>query len=173
MKKLIFSILLGLSAMLANAQFYAGGSIGIGVMSLKEDGYESATTTALSISPEAGYSFNDVWSAGLTLNFMLQSSDGFDINEIDIMPYVRATFARAGMFDFFGELAMGYGHQSVEGYGTSGFVSALRPGFAANFSEKFALVARTTLLQYNYFDGLSTVGFALNNGFDLGVQFKF
>lgn len=170
MKKVFAMLLLAMASVAANAQLYLGGTLGIGVENASYDG-ESATSTAFAIDPEVGYNFNDTWAVGATIGVQYQNVSEIDVTTVTVLPYVRGTFARAGIFDFFGEVALGYGHQSVEGHGASGFVAGLRPGFVAHFNDKFGLVGKTMLLKYNHFDGVNNVGFAINNGFEIGIQF--
>ena len=172
MKKLFLALILAIVGTTVHAQFYAGGTIGLDVIHVSNDD-ASATQTTFAIAPEFGYHFNHTWSLGAMVSYGLQSNDGVDLNVVHFMPYVRGVFARAGKVDFFGELGAGYGHQSSGGYGVDGVVAALRPGVALNFSRKFALIARSTLLQFEHWDGVSGVEFGLNKSFDLGVQFTF
>lgn len=172
MKKVLFTLAIIAMALSAKAQFYAGGTIGLDVISVHVDGGGSDTQTTFGFAPEFGYSFNKTWAVGAQIGYGVTSNDG-DLTTISFLPYVRATFARAGIVDFFGELAIGYGHQSIEDNGVSGTIVGLRPGLAVNFSPKFALIARTNLLQYEYWDGLGIFDFSINKGFDVGVQFKF
>lgn len=172
MKQMIAGLAL-LAAMGAQAQgFYGGGSLGLQTAHVT-DGDNSATTTVIQISPEVGYEFNRTWSAGLCFAYALNHNNGYNLSIVNFYPYVRGTFARAGKVDFFGELAVGYGHQSVEEYGVDGVVAGLRPGLLLHFSERFALTARTELLTFQHYDGTSTVGFGLNGNYSVGVQFQF
>lgn len=173
MKKLFFALMLMATGICAQAQFFAGGTVGLDVLSAHEDKGASSTQTTFEIAPEFGYSFNSTWAVGAQIGYGLMSRSGETLNVVRIMPYVRATFARAGIVDFFGEAAVGYAHQSVDDQGVSGTVAALRPGIAINFSDKFALIARTGLFQYEYWDGLGIFEFALNKSFEAGVQFTF
>lgn len=161
--------MLAAASVAANAQVYLGGTVGIGVEHASYEG-ESATSTAFVVSPEIGYSFNSTWAVGATVGVQFQNVSDTDITTLAVMPYVRGTFARASVFDFFGELALGYGHQSVSGSGAGGFISAIRPGFVAHINDRFGIVGKTTLLEYNHFDGVNGVGFSINNGFEIGVQ---
>lgn len=173
MKKLLFFLmLLGITTS-AGAQFYAGGSLGMQVNHVKIDNGSSATVSAFGISPELGYDINPTWAVGLSIPVRYQHNDSYNTTIIGVLPYVRATFARAGLVDFFCELALGYGHQSSGDNGVSGFESGLRPGLKINFNDRFALVGRTSLFGYSYYDGLTGVDFAINNGFELGFQVSF
>lgn len=173
MKKLILALVLALTGVCAHAQFYAGGSLGLDVINLHEDGGSSSTHTTFQVVPELGYSFNPTWAVGAQIGYGFTSEGGETLNVFRVMPYVRATFARAGIVDFFGEAAVGYGHQSIDDYSHSGTVAALRPGMSINFNPRCALIARTALFQYEYWDGVGAFDFSLNKSFDLGVQFKF
>lgn len=178
MKKLLVVLALVSAWVGVQAQVYLGGTIGLDVVNVH--GYEddfgegsSSTQTSFGFAPEVGYNFNDSWAIGAQIGFGISSTDGISLNTYKIMPYVRNTFARAGIVDFFGELGLGYAHQTSTGIGVSGFVSAVRPGMAINFSKKFAVIARTDLLRYEHWDGIGAFEFALNKSFDLGVQFTF
>ena len=173
MKKVLFIVMLLTAWVGAQAQFQVGGTLGVDVTNVGSDGEGSVTQTTLAITPEVGYRFNKTWTVGAQVGFGVVSLEGESLTKFAIMPYVRATFASVKMVDFFGEAAIGYGHQSVEGYGVSGTILALRPGMAINFSPKFAVIARTNLLQYEYWDGDHGTEFSINKGFDLGVQFTF
>ncbi len=172
MKKLLIVLALVSAWVGVQAQVYLGGTIGFDVVNVHGDA-PSTTQTTFGIAPEVGYNFNDMWAIGAQIGFGVASTDGISVTTYKIMPYVRNTFARAGIVDFFGELGLGYAHQSSTGIGVSGFVSAIRPGMAINFSKKFAVIARTDLLRYEHWDGIGAFEFALNKSFDLGVQFKF
>lgn len=172
MKKLFLFVTLLFVAFAAGAQAYVGGTLGIAVVHASADG-ESQTNSAFSISPEAGYYFNKTWAVGANLALQHQNVSDTGVTTFSILPYVRANFAQAGIFDFFGELALGYSYESIDGHNASGFASALRPGFIAHLSDRFSLVGKTTLLSYNHYDGVNGFGFAINSNFELGVQVTF
>lgn len=174
MKKLFFILMFLSTVCFTKAQnFYGAASIGVHTVHVSEDGGSSASQTAFQISPEVGYQFNKTWSVGLTFAYQLTHVEDFDVSVINFYPYVRATFARVSKVDFFGELGLGYGHQSASGFGVDGFVSGLRPGIMIHFSPKFAITARTQLIGYDYYDGISTFNFGLNGNYTIGAQFTF
>ena len=168
---MLLLMLVGITAS-ASAQVYVGGTVGVQVNHVSTDG-ASNTATAFGISPELGYDFNETWAVGVTVPVAYQDNGNFDVTKVGVLPYVRATFARAGIVDFFGELALGYGHESSDGYGIGGFESGLRPGLKINFNDRFALVGRTTLFSYSHYDGINGVGFAINNSVELGFKVSF
>ncbi len=169
MKKIAFFLMLLCITVSARAQFYAGGTFGIQVNHVSTDGI-SATMSAFAISPEAGYDINSTWAVGITIPVGFQHTDSYDVTTVGILPYVRGTFASVSIVDFFGELALGYGHESSEGYGVGGFDSVIRPGLKINLNDKFSLIARTNLLSYSHYDGANGIGFAINGGFELGFK---
>lgn len=168
MKKVFILLILTIASITVNAQVYLGGTLGIGVVNASYDG-ESETSTSFVFSPEVGYNFNSIWAVGATVGVQYQNP--LDVVTLKVLPYVRATFARANIFDFFGEIALGYGYQYTDGFGYNGFIAGLRPGFVAHINDKFGIVGKTTLLEYNHFDGINGIGFSINNGFEIGVQF--
>lgn len=172
MKKLLIAIVALAMGATANAQGFVGGTLGLDVIHVSRDG-GSETQTMFEITPEVGYNFNKTWAVGAQLGYGLTSIEGETVNAVSVMPFVRATFARVSIVDFFGEIAAGYAYQSAGGDGVSGFTMALRPGLAVNLSSSFALIARTNLVGYEHWDGLNIVEFGLNKGFELGVSFKF
>lgn len=172
MKKLFLLITLLCITYAAKAQAYVGGTLGVAVEHASADGV-SATNSAFTVAPEVGYYFNKTWALGASVGVKYQNISHTGITTVSVLPYVRATFASAGVFDFFAELAMGYSHESADGYGVGGFVAGIRPGFNAHLSDKFSLIGRTTLLSYSHYDGVNGVGFAINSNLELGVQFTF
>lgn len=174
MKKIVVLMLLAVVSITAGAKVYIGGTLGIGVVNTgyKDDivgGYDSETSCSFVFSPEVGYNFNSVWAVGGTIDLGYRSPS--DIATFSVLPYVRGTFAHAGVFDFFGEGALGYVCMLNDGDGYSGFSIALRPGFVAHITDKFGIVGKTTLFEYNYINGVNGIGFSINNGFQIGVQF--
>lgn len=172
MRKLLAILMLVCISLGASAQAYVGGTVGIGVEHASADG-GSVTNSAFLIAPEAGYYFNPTWAVGASVGVKYQDLGGTGVTTVSVLPYLRGTFAHAGIIDFFGELAMGYEHQSAGGSGVGGFVAALRPGMLINLNDHFALTLRTTLLRYAHYDGVNGIGFALNTNLELGLQYTF
>lgn len=166
MKKFLLLTLFCVISIAASAQAYVGGTLGVGVTAA--DGESAA---AFTVSPEAGYYFNKTWAVGGKIDYSYQNAAGSDISLFSILPYVRATFAHAGVFDFFGELNLGYAYICTAEVG--GFSSALCPGVLAHINDKFSIVAKTELLSFSHFEGESGFGLSLNGNFHLGVQYTF
>lgn len=172
MKKLLFFLMLLCFSVSAKAQLYAGGSLGMQVLHVGANGV-SSTSSVFSIAPELGYDINSEWAVGVSVPIGYQDNGNYNVTIVKVLPYVRATFARVSIADFFGELAFGYTNESSEGFGLGGFESGLRPGMKLNFTDRFALVCRTTLLSYSHYDGANMINFAVNNAFDLGFKVSF
>jgi len=170
MKKLFLIMMLVSITLTANAQAYLGGTLGITVDHTSYDG-GSMTNSAFSVSPEGGYYFNKTFAVGASIAIQQHRNDYIDATKYSILPYVRGIFAHASVFDFFGELALGY--ESEDSIG--GFVLGIRPGFIAHLSNKFGLIGRTTILRYSHYDNddENNLGFAINNNLELGVQITF
>lgn len=168
MKKLILVMLLVCIAPFIRAESYIGGTLGYGLTRVS-----SETANVFIFAPEGGHRLNDVWSLGASVALKYQDVWGDGITNLALLPYVRATFAHAGIIDFFGEIAAGYGCYVSDGYYDNSFVCALRPGFLINTSKRFALLCRTTLLSYELIDEDSAVGFSINSNLELGFMFKF
>ena len=180
MKKLLLVALFACVAPFIKAESYIGGNIGYAMERVSSNG-NSGTTNVFTIAPEGGHKFNDVWAIGASVGYTYLSD--YDISKFTVLPYLRATFAHAGIVDFFGEIAAGYGYEFADGldygygvkanYNVSSFIVGLRPGITVNTSDKFALQFRTTLFSYEHYDGANDIGFALNGNFELGFMFKF
>lgn len=175
MKKVILLLILTCASLAANAQAYIGGTLGLGVATASS-GSNSATAVSVGIAPEAGYYFNRTWALGASLGVNHQSVSDDNVTTFYVLPYVRASFAHTGSFDFFCELAMGYAHESNERYGAGGFAAALRPGFVAHLSKTFGLTGRMNLMSFTHQGGfvdVNTFSFEISNKIELGMQFTF
>lgn len=172
MKKLLIAIATLAMGITANAQGFAGDTLGLDVAHTSVDD-ASSTVTTFQIAPEFGYHFNNTWAIGMQFAYGLTASDAPSVNQFTVLPYIRATFASASIVDFFAELGAGYTHASCNGSSVGGFTSVLRPGMAINFTDKFAVIARTNILEYSHIEDTNFVDFALNKGFSIGVNFKF
>ena len=160
MKKYIFLLLILISAVTAKSQDYLGGTIGFEYVRAGDE-----CPASFIISPEVGHYFSNRVAVGVTVPVSITTG----LSSISILPYVHYDFARVSIVDFFGELTIGWNRLSFEGDAINGLHAALRPGIKINLSKKFSLLARTALLSLNcYKDSDAIVGFAINNGFELG-----
>lgn len=178
MKKLVIILMLLGAAIATNAQTpFWGATVGVQTVHVIIDGGDSTSETAFQIGAEAGYQFNKTWTVGLCFAYQLTHVSDYNLSVFNLYPFVRATFARVSKVDFFGELAVGYGRQSIsdDDYfsAINGVVAGLRPGIMVHLSPKAAITVRTQLLNLEHYDGSTCFGFGLNGSSTVGLQFTF
>lgn len=179
MKKLVIICVLATFAMAAKAQFYAGGSIGLSAVSTKQD-RESHTSSTYMVTPEIGYRFNRIFSAGVSggVSYTVFGG-GDDVATYNVSPYVRTTFAHVRCVDFFADATAFYQRErsgdtrtAVNGWGV-----ALNPGLLVNLSDHLQLMGRTTVFQYTKFKeepfAVKQVGFFLPATLSIGMIYQF
>lgn len=169
MKKMMTLAFVALMAMSAKAQFYVGGSVGVKNVTTSVNGH-SESATAFQISPEAGYTFNKTWAAGLSLSYA--NSD--KVSSFGVSPYARATFAHLGPVDVFAEGNIAFGSSKVDGSNssTSFWGVGVGPGLKVNVSDKVAFITRTNLINYVSIGDapVKTTTVGLNSDVSLGIQ---
>lgn len=177
MKKITIALMMLLGAIAANAQTWVGGGISLDVS--KTDGQPD---TRITFSPTIGYDFNDKWAIGMdlgygyTYNEQNNSSETYhyeglrtsNTNTFSVTPFVRYTFAQAGIVSFFvdGFVAYNHIHSNINEKYTalSNNVSipkdreqtsrynelniGLRPGVAFNINDHISLVSSIGSLTY-------------------------
>lgn len=175
MKKILVVIAAALIAVSANAQWYAGGSLGLNV---------SKDQSNLSFTPEAGYVFNENWSAGLALSiypswFGNDSQCSFNIN-----PYARYTFLRKGNFSLFADAIFNFNINSyrhevsnpISGEketfkSSSNMVGVVLAGGAAyQVTNHFSIVAHVVSLGWHQNQGIT---FGVTTPSSIGVYYSF
>lgn len=169
MKKLLTLAFVAFMAMGAKAQFYVGGSVGVKNVTTSVQS-QSESVTAFQISPEAGYTFNRTWAAGLSLSY----ADMDEVSLFAFSPYARATFAHLGPVDVFAEGNFSFGSTKIDGAekSTNFWGIGLGPGLKVNVSDKVAFITRTNLVNYvSTGDApVKTTTVGLNSDVSLGVQ---
>lgn len=179
MKKAILVVLFTLTAIVANAQFYAGATGGISIQSVKTQG-DSNTNQTFQLAPEFGYQLNDFLAVGASFamaytNIALDN----DYSSFGISPYVRATFARAGVARFFADASFTYLYTKEHSFHThiENWAVSLSPGVLIGLTDKLDLIGRTTLFQYSQSGKgkrkVKGIGFEIANNIELGVLFHF
>ena len=134
MKKAMLMISFLMVTIMASAQWYTGGEIGI----WRDKGVKS---TNFSFVPDFGYSFNDKWSAGAKVGFYHESEPKISVLTIDA--YVRYTYYRKGMVSFYADGGAGVGTIDADG-----FQVGITPGIALGLSEHFSILASFGYLGY-------------------------
>jgi len=169
MKKFLLTLLVAVAATTANAQWYVGGSVGIG--SVKVKGGDSEST--YKILPEVGYNLSDSWAVGVALGYMKGAASfgngllDFDQNvktkAFAVSPYARYTFLKSNLLNVFVDGSVGFA--SYKDYGNN-FEIGLRPGVALNLNKSVSLVAHFGFVGYNTFspkgEGKSSNSFGLD-----------
>ena len=84
MKKILLAIIVAMTAVAANAQFWIGGSFGLNF--IKPDYSKSDVITSLTIAPEVGYKINDKWDVAVALNESFIATDGDFYNSFSFEP---------------------------------------------------------------------------------------
>lgn len=181
MKKKIFMACLLLACTLcAKAQVYLGGTLSVNTQSFRTSD-NTETVNTFTFEPEVGYNISKAWAVGMSLGVgTTTGSSNTDATIWGITPYVRWTFARVKIVDFFATAAYSYLNTHYEqGTGTMHTHSGiLSPGLLVNLSDHWQLAGMMHLFRYssytirgeNLYDELD---FSINNGVSLGVYYKF
>ena len=161
MKKLFLMAFVAICAVSANAQVWIGGNLGYDY----DSNFGGEKVHALSISPEIGFNISDKWAIACNLDYTFgKVVDGYNVNTFTINPYVRYTFAKAGIASFFVDGGFEGGLQKVEDLdATSIFGIGVQPGVALQISKKVCLVTKLGYLGYRHTDDRDQFGFGVNN----------
>lgn len=176
MKKIILMAVMAVATLTASAQVYVAGSFDLGVSSVKVGDGDSESTTTFALSPEIGYSFNNMWAVGAELGFGTSKTDDVKaITNWKVSPYVRCTF---------GELASGV-NVFAEAYYThkwfsqgdadwNGWAVGVRPGVSVSLGSNWSMVGKMVLFQYSKYDEVKTTAFQIApSEVSLGVCYNF
>ena len=143
MKKTVFSLLVVLATLFsANAQFYAGGSLGITSSS------NANPKSAFEISPEVGYYINEKFDIGLGLGFSKQKTQNdYEYTSWSVAPYARYSFYQLKNFEVIGK-----GSVAFSGTGNSGTTIGVNisPILAYNLTEKIVLFTNLNCFSLNF-----------------------
>ena len=177
MKKIILSAIVAVCAISANAQVWAGGSLGFNAYS--GDSYNE-TYTNLTIAPEIGYSINeklDVAAAiGLTLDTNIRGTKDLNKTTFFVQPYARYTFAEAGIAKFFIDGYVTFGSEKYKGQDAeTAFGVGVRPGVKVELADNLNLVAKLgSLGYYSVKDDYNRFGFNVDSqALSYGLFFNF
>ncbi|MDR0365124.1 MAG: porin family protein [Bacteroidales bacterium] len=155
MKKILLVVVLVCVGMAASAQFYLGGSLGLGLSStLNNDGDKLGIHMNISLMPDFGYSFNDRWDLGIVGGYgvsvnKLKDSDNTVISgNYAISPYVRYSFLRFGKFKVMGKAKFYCANNNNE-IDTKKFTTGLNisPVLGYNLSDHIILLANLNFFE--------------------------
>ncbi|MDR3046360.1 MAG: porin family protein [Bacteroidales bacterium] len=201
MKKVILSIVVAfLGIVLANAQFYAGGSFGYNSSTAKED---KNTASSFSIAPTVGYRLNDKLDFGLSVSAKSYNSTSrmvgldalyytvkYKTQDFSVEPYLRYSIIQFDKFNILGSAGIfaGKGKMNQETLVISeekytNWGASIYPTVIYDLSDKFALFSHLNFFRLGFSqtkieDGNTTTDFDfLLNAADIlpaiGVRYKF
>ena len=180
MRRLFLAIaIMAASVTVTKAQFYIGGGLGF---------WYDKPNVWFNISPEAGYSFNKHWTAGLSVGFDYQKDSPIDLYysgkttriSFSIEPYARFNYFSTDRINLFldGVVGVSVNQSFRENFKSDpnvGFQVIIRPGIAVNLNEHFSLVATFGALGYrhNYSSLSNGFGFNFSNSLRFGFYYSF
>ncbi|MBQ0022423.1 MAG: outer membrane beta-barrel protein [Prevotellaceae bacterium] len=140
MKKFILAAIVAVSAVAANAQTWAGGSLGFGTSHV--NGSETTTKT-FNLRPEVGMSISDNVDVAIALGYDHANAATAVKNAWTINPYVRYAFVKAGDFSAFVDGGLGYTTTHTNGFdkNLNAVGVNVTPGIAYAVSPKVTLVS--------------------------------
>lgn len=203
MKKTIFTLFAAMMVSLsANAQFYAGGTVGIlfDVYGNPSDEHVTSTSTSFNavIIPEIGYWLNENMAVGAYFTVApgingyknvahtdhgnmttTGSSDNFNWS---INPYFRYKFAKVGKFKFYADGSVSLGSttnkisSAIEDQSTTVFNWGIgvAPSIAFSITEKWDAVVNLASIGFYMTGDTSRFGIsALNSSSSIGLYYNF
>lgn len=170
MKKFLMTMAAMFVTVVASAQVYLGGGIGLGVTTVD---HEDGSVFSWKVVPEIGYQFNEKWDAGLSIGFQ-GVQDG--ANTFEVAPYARYSVYNAKLVDFFIEGTVAFKHISDDdNYGdVNSFAIGFRPGIKVKLSDHFDFVGKVGFLGYEHIEHVNSFGFDFDGtNVQLGLLYKF
>lgn len=168
MKKFLMTMAAMFVTVVASAQVYVGGGIGLGVTTVD---HVDGSVFSWKVMPEIGYQFNEKWDAGLSIGFQ-GVQDG--AKTFEIAPYARYSVYNAKLVDFFIEGTVAYKHVSDDDADADAFAIGFRPGIKVNLSEHFDFVSKIGFLGFERVDKVNNFGFNFDGtNIQLGLLYKF
>ncbi|MCD8236134.1 MAG: porin family protein [Prevotellaceae bacterium] len=183
MKKVLLTAIMGVFAMVSNAQVWVGGSLGFDYTDVKDAG----SVTSVSFAPEVGYNLNDKWAIGISIeeqyvNVSPEHGSSDNGNNFAIAPFARYTFANSGKVSFFVDGGVIFG--STEFNTSNGFQKfndsesywgiGIRPGVKIGLTDRLSLVTKLGYFGYQHMEDINEFGFGIdNNSISFGAIFSF
>ena len=170
MKKIVISIIvLAAAAFSANAQWYAGGSLGFGFESKNGD-----STASFSIAPEGGYKLSDKCSIGLILGIntasKTESNEKSGVFTWELSPYFRCNFVKFGPVALFGEAVATFGAVGRKSYSPEfAWGIGIQPGLTVDINDKWAFISRIGRLGYVGSKSTGSFQFNVLQNISLGI----
>lgn len=168
MKKFLMTMAAMFVAVVASAQVYVGGGVGLGVTTVD---HVDGSQLSWKVMPEIGYQFNEKWDAGLSVGFQ-GVEDG--AKTFEFAPYARYSVYNAKLVDFFIEGTVAYRHISEDHNSTDAIAIGFRPGIKVNLSDHFDFVSKVGFLGFERIGSVNNFGFDFDGtNIQLGLLYKF
>jgi len=172
MKKLVVVVMVGVASITATkAQFYVGGGLGFW--------HEPTYSTSFWIEPEAGYSFNERWTIGLSIGFEhITYYEPYIIKKkytkyfFYASPYARFNYFSTDKIKLFLDGVVGISTGFPADFG---FQVIVRPGISINLTDHFTLIGTFGALGYrqSYRNTRDGFGLDLSNSLRVGFYYSF
>lgn len=177
MKKILLMAAFAVASLSANAQAWIGGSLGFDYEKYKD----VDAKTSFSIAPTVGYNLDEKLALGLELSLAF-GNEGVSYlyannktQDIKVAPFVRYTFAKAGMASFFVDGGVGIGsHKVGDADATTTWHLGVRPGISLDLGGNFSAVATMGYLGYRHMEDYNHFGLNANgNALSFGLYYTF
>ncbi len=182
MKKIFLTVAVAAMALTASAQVYVGGEVGAWRN-------PDANTTTFAIKPEVGYQLSDKWDLGIGIGYGYGYNSGTSVNEFQVDPYARWSFAKFGPVSLFLQMGFGISTYKVKpengpsGDANTAWRVGVAPGLRVNLAKNIDFVAHVGFLGYRDSDdsyaatlpyGQDGFGFFVSgNDLTFGINYNF
>lgn len=175
MKKFLLLMVVAVSSLAANAQYYVGGEVGAWRNS--DDNH-----TTFTLAPEFGFGLSDKWAIGLSFAYGHEYFEGVKQNSVAVDPYARWSYAKFGPVSLFLDMGFGVAAYKLKDADDSqvAWRVGVQPGVNVTLTKQLSFVAHVGYLGYrNADDGISPYGeqgFGFNlsgNDLTFGLYYNF
>lgn len=176
MKKFLLLMIVAVSSLAANAQYYVGGEVGAWRNS--DDNH-----TTFTLAPEFGVGLSDKWAVGLAFGYNHDYKSGVKVNSVSVDPYARWSYAKFGPVSLFLDMGFGVAASKVKDADDSdvSWRVGVAPGVNVTLTKQLSFVAHVGYLGYRGADdgvaspyGERGFGFNLSgNDLSFGLYYNF
>ena len=188
MKKILLMAAFAVATLSANAQVWVGGALGFNYEKIKD----TDAKTTFTIAPTVGYNLDEKWAIGLELGLgfsndgyglILPEYNGVKTTAVNVAPFARYTFAKAGMVSFFVDGGFGLAYEKEEKTITNNVKVSedgtvwhigFRPGISLALSDNWSAVATMGYFGYQHAEDYNRFGLGVNgNALSFGLYYTF
>jgi len=174
MKKFFLTLVVAMTSLAANAQWYVGGEVGAWRNS--DDNY-----TQFTLRPEFGYNLSDKWAVGAVISFTHTynnpsnlKDDAADVckdNAVSVEVFGRWTYAKFGPVSLFLDMGAGVGVSKNKAADDSyvAYNVGVKPGVKVGLTPHLDFVAHAGFLGYQGCDDVISSG-GTDRGFGFDVN---